>query len=115
MSDSGVKLRYTAFKRVLEDDTKMLSSMDQICDHPAYAEIVALGKEVLPFILEDLQKGIDQEGFPGWWFPRAMTEISGESPDMGDDVQHEHGFVKVTVEGVANRWVEWGRKKGLVV
>jgi hypothetical protein len=114
VTDSTAKLRYTAFKRVLEDDTKMLSFLDQICEHPAYASIVGLGQEALPFILEDLKKGIDQDGFPGVWFMQALPQISRENPDMGADVLHEDGFAKVSVEGVALRWIDWGRKKGLV-
>jgi hypothetical protein len=113
--ESVSRLKYTVLKRVLEEDTKLISDIDQISEHSAYEGIIALGKDVLPYILEDLQKGIDQPGFPGWWFMRAMAEISGETPDMGEHVQHAHGFAQVSVEGVANNWIEWGRKKGLIV
>ena len=112
---TSLEVDYAALKRDLEEVTKFHSNLDVICDHPAYGKILALGKGVLPFILRDLEKGIDQDGFPGWWFMRAMVEISEEKPDMEDDVRHEDGFVKVSVEGVAKRWIEWGRKKGLIL
>lgn len=57
------------------------------------------GAEAIPFILRELQK----EFFTPVCFV-VLYEITG--------VDHAKG--EVTVEGARTKWIEWGRKSGLV-
>ena len=65
--------------------------------HPAYQQIVGMGRSAVPFILKELANG------PGHWF-WALRAISGEDPvspkDRGD-------VLKMT-----NAWLVWGARNG---
>jgi hypothetical protein len=63
--------------------------------HWAYQQIIGLGPAVIPFILEDLARK------PDWWF-WALAAITGEDVAEGEQ----------TLDGAAERWLEWGRSHG---
>lgn len=54
-------------------DTQFLSNVGEICNNPAYLEIIKKGKEFLPFIYGDLKKDSNH------WFV-ALIKITGENP-----------------------------------
>ena len=71
--------------------------MDLI-NHPAYQTIIGLGKDVVPFILEDLQNS------PKWWF-YALIKING-----GDIIpQDQHEEYVGQLNKLTKAWLEWGR------
>lgn len=78
--------------------TKFLSDPDQITGHPAFRQIVGLGRDVVPVLLRDLQTA------PGLWV-WALPEITGEDPvpesDRGD------------IRKMSEAWVAWGRGQGI--
>ena len=53
-------------------DTLVLSDPSKIMGHPAMREIIALGEDVVPFILRDLR---EKPSLLVW----ALSEISGEN------------------------------------
>jgi hypothetical protein len=63
-------------------------------NHPAYREIIAMGQEVVPFLLADLETNCRH------WFT-ALTAIAGADPvpaeDAGDIVKMQQA------------WLRWGR------
>ena len=79
-------------------DTRFLSDANQIIDHPAFQEIVALGKDVLPFLLKDL------EGQASLWV-WALPEIAGENPVPASDAGN--------IRKMSDAWLKWGRAQGL--
>ncbi len=65
--------RFYSLKSEWEKDTLLLSSVTEICTHPAYQQIIGMGIAALPFIFYELAKE------PGHWF-WALKSITGEDP-----------------------------------
>lgn len=80
-------------------ETRYQSSSTIIEEHPAYQAIIAMGKNVIPLILEDLRS----DG--GHWF-MALGTITGESPVRYED--------RGKVDAMTAAWVEWGMRQGYV-
>lgn len=77
-------------------DTLYLSDPNKIMGHPAMRAIIALGEEVVPIILREMQT---QPSLLVW----ALPEITGENPPFeGNNDQ------------MVEAWLQWGREKGLV-
>ncbi|MDP6355175.1 MAG: hypothetical protein QF473_08750 [Planctomycetota bacterium] len=90
------------FASLCEDwkrETSLHSFSRQIAMHPAYQRIIGLGIDALPLILEDLAKQ------PHHWF-WALRAITGIDP-VPDDCQGNIG-------AMAESWIRWGRKEGLL-
>lgn len=87
-----------SFQRLAEkwsDDTQFTSSLTAVTSHPAYNEIIKMGKPALPLILKELNsKG-------GYWFA-ALKRISGEDPTSPDSA----GYYDKQRE----EWLAWGQK-----
>lgn len=78
-------------------DTGMLSRLDKKYMHPAYQQIIGMGRTAIPFILRDLK------ATGGHWF-WALCSIVGENPvprELADDVT-----------GMTEAWLAWGRNRG---
>lgn len=73
------------------------SSIEKLCMHDAYQQIIGMGPPAIPLILAEF------ETRPGHW-DWALRAITGERP------------VPKTSQGrlkeMAAAWVEWGRRKG---
>jgi len=79
-------------------DTQFLSNPRLITEHPAFREIIALGPEVLPLMLRDL------EAQPSLWV-WALPEITGENPVEAGDGGN--------IRKMSDAWLQWGRAKGI--
>jgi hypothetical protein len=80
-------------------DTQFLSDAGRIINHPAFQQIIALGKEVVPLLLRDLQVR------PSLWV-WALPEITGENPVPASDAGN--------IRKMSDAWVQWGRAQGLL-
>lgn len=80
-----------------KEATRYLSNQKQKCSHPAYQEIIKMGRSALPFILSDLK-----ESMSDWFW--ALTAITGENPIP----EHDWGKVPAMTEA----WLQWGSAKG---
>lgn len=67
--------------------------------HPAYQRIIGLGKDVIPFILRELQ---DE---PSEWF-WALRALTGEDPTTEDMAGKR--------ENLAEAWLNWGKENGYI-
>ncbi|MCH7476572.1 MAG: hypothetical protein IIA14_00535 [SAR324 cluster bacterium] len=76
------------------------SSVTEICAHPAYQAIIALGWTVIPHILRELESEVDH------WF-WALEAITGEKPVSSDAAGD--------LDQMTQAWVDWGRSLGLVL
>lgn len=76
-----------------------VSSLTAMAEHPRYREIVSLGWDVVPYLLQDLQNS------RRFWFP-ALAEITTIRPYDPRDA----GNVKRMTEA----WVKWGKLKRLI-
>jgi hypothetical protein len=91
------------FKRLAEvwqRDTAIYSSMVQTAMHPAYQNIIGMGKDALPFLFKRLQSEGDE---PHHWF-WALAAITGENPVPKES--------RGRVAEMAKAWFEWGRENG---
>jgi len=82
------------------NDTRHLSRVSKMIEHPAYRDIIAMGERAIPLLLEEVQKDP-----PDLWF-WALSEITGEDPI---DPSH-HGDIKA----MASDWIEWGKAGGYI-
>jgi hypothetical protein len=67
--------------------------------HPAYQRIIGLGKDVIPFILRELQ---DE---PSEWF-WALRALTGEDPTTKEPAGNR--------EKLAEAWLNWGKENGYI-
>lgn len=79
-------------------ETGFLSDADRIINHPAFQQIIALGKDVVPLLLRDL------EAQPSLWV-WALPQITGENPVPPSDAGNIRKMTEI--------WLNWGRAKGL--
>lgn len=82
-----------------KNETAHLSSIRLLKDNYHYRQIVELGDDVIPMILEDLEQG----DYPAYWYP-ALKEIAGGE----DPVSPEH---RGNVREMTRAWVRWAREK----
>ena len=94
-----IEPRFRQLAKTWKQETNHLSSSVRMAKHPAYLEIIALGKAVLPFLLAELRRD------PDFWFA-ALRAITGENPAPPSSA----GKVKE----IARAWVTWGRERGLI-
>ena len=73
------------------------SSSARLAEHPAYQEIIAMGPEVVPLLLRELERE------PDHWF-RALHALTGADP-----VSPEHCG---KTREMAAAWLRWGREHG---
>ena len=66
----------------------------QMTAHPAYRQIVGMGEQVIPLILEELQHQ------PDHWFP-ALHELTGTSPVPEKS--------KGNIAEMRRAWLDWGK------
>lgn len=76
-------------------ETRHFSSLSKMALHPAYQQIIGMGKPAVPLLLTELKQRPDH-----WLW--ALHAITGEDPaspeaNFGEAVQ---------------AWIEWGKQKG---
>lgn len=94
-----IRDRFQQRKEDWKSKTRHLSNVAQISLVFSYQEIIGMGPEVVPLILEELEKE------PDHWF-WALEAITGENP-VGDDIAGN-------IEAAASAWIAWGRQRGLL-
>src|SRR5258705_7049840 len=85
--------RFQVLAETWTAETIHISSSSQSAMHPAYQQIIGMGPEVIPLLLEEMQRK------PGHW-SWALRAITGENP-----VKEEH---RGKLALIAQDWVEWG-------
>ena len=80
-------------------DTLYESRIDRMVLHPAYQQIIGMGKAAVPLILQRLSAK------PDHWFP-ALQAITGENPVPPDDMGN--------IGAMSKQWLRWGRQRGII-
>lgn len=91
------KKRFDILSATWKYDNDAVSSASKIALNSAYQEIIGMGKEAIPLILEEIQNN------PGQWF-WALASISGENP-----VKPEN---RGNIDKMTEDWLSWGEGKG---
>ena len=73
------------------------SSSARLAEHPAYQQIIAMGPEVVPLLLRELERQ------PDHWF-RALHALTGADP-VPDASRGK-------IQEMAAAWLQWGRAQG---
>jgi hypothetical protein len=81
-----------------KEETKFMSSVDDIVLHPAHLQILGMGPRVIPLIVRELQRE------PGHWFV-ALKALSGRDP-VPDRLRGD-------VAGMAWAWINWAAANGI--
>ena len=90
----------TTFYQLAEQwksETRGISSTEQMSVHPAYQQIIGMGRDVIPLLLRELENN------SGRWF-WALKSISREEPVTPE----QRGKTKEMIAA----WLNWGREKG---
>ncbi len=91
--------RFRELAQQWQAETSHLSSMTAKATHPAYQQIIGMGKEALPLILADLRRA------PKHWF-WALRAITGIDPVRPED--------RGRMASMTRSWLSWGRDEGLL-
>jgi len=91
----ALRRRFSKLATQWRSETAVESSVSRRTMHWAYQQIIGLGPDALPLILEELERETDD------WF-WALAAITGEDPAEGME----------TLDSAAEAWLEWGRSKG---
>jgi hypothetical protein len=95
--DSAIASRFAVLATRWYQETATLSSISQIAMHPAYQEIIGIGREAVPFILRELQ----QQPHHWFWALRAITGV--------DPIPAEH---RGKIREMTDAWLQWGQEHG---
>ncbi len=90
--------RFDALAQAWRRECGHLSSVREMILHPAYQQIIGMGRDALPFLLRELERQ------PDHWF-WALWAITQENP-----VPVEH---RGRVPDMARGWLEWARQRGI--
>jgi hypothetical protein len=81
-----------------KDGTRFLSSIHDMVSHPAYLQIIGMGQEALPLLINELRRE------PDHWFV-ALQAITGTNPIPFSACGN--------VDAMARAWLNWAEKRGL--
>jgi hypothetical protein len=93
------QLRFQLLAEKWKEESKFTAFAKDSVQLPDYQSIIIMGKTVLPYILEDMQKQ------PNHWFA-ALKAITGENP-----VLNEHNG---NIQSMTNDWLLWGKKNQII-
>ncbi len=91
-AEKDSEIRFNELKQTWEKETEHLSAITEISMHPAYQQIIGMGKEALPHIMKELAT------MPTHWF-WALRSITGENPIPADKIGK--------VNEMAEAWLMW--------
>ena len=96
-SKETVEQRFRFLADTWERDVAYLSSAAARLNHPAYREIVKLGKDVIPLMLRDME-----DKHTHWFF--ALEEITGADPVPESDAGN--------IPKIVQAWLGWAKEHG---
>ena len=96
---NGIRQRFYLLSTQWKEDTKYLSSMNEMVLHSAYQQIVGMGPSAISLILMELTRD------PDYWF-EALKAITGVDPVVENDM----GNLSKMVES----WLDWGKVNGYI-
>ena len=94
---AGLTSRFRELVRQWKEATVFTSSGTELALHPAYQQIIGMGKVAIPLILEELQREEDH------WF-WALKSITGDDPVSPVD---RGNLPKMTAA-----WLRWAQTNG---
>lgn len=93
-TDIELQQIFIGLSKIWKDSTGGLSVTNRRFAHPTYRAIIRLGKDAIPYILQELKSK------PDWWFD-ALEFLSKENPAKNSE----------SFEGAVSAWINWGKLK----
>jgi hypothetical protein len=97
---SDLERKFLTLAETWTRETAHLSSTRQMAEHPAYREIVSLGRPVVALIFKEL---VREPGFH--WF-HALRDIIGSGPEIPTEARGR-------LRPVTECWLHWGKEHGI--
>jgi len=86
------RIKFNQLKQEWIEATRTLSSISDICMHPAYQRIIAMGTTVIPFIMRDML-----DSYNHWfWALKSLTGVDPVPPSKRGKIK------EMTIE-----WKKW--------
>jgi len=95
---SSIEQKFRGLARQWKEETRFVSSVQDMVSNAAYLQIIAMGKDALPLLLNELRRE------PDHWFV-ALQAITGLNP-ISESARGD-------VRAMARSWLEWGERHGL--
>ena len=92
--------QFRRLAKTWREETENLSSLTRIVSHPAYQQIIDLGKGRKPVVSLILNEWQDRGGY----WATALSSISGENPVAPEHIGNP--------AKVREDWIAWGRVRG---
>jgi hypothetical protein len=96
-NDATTEQRFRELARQWKEATQFVSSVTGMVTHPAYQQIIGMGREVLPLILAELRRK------PDHWF-WALQAITRENPVRPAD--------RGRLQAMTQAWLDWAAAHG---
>ncbi|MCS6976086.1 MAG: hypothetical protein NZM31_03620 [Gemmatales bacterium] len=96
-NDTPRQQRFADLVRQWKEATRFTSSITEMAMHPAYQQIIGMGREALPLIFEELRRE------PDHWF-WALRAITGEDPVAPED--------RGKLSAMTAAWLRWAEEHG---
>jgi hypothetical protein len=97
-AEPDIQQRFRELVTQWKQGTRFLSSIHDMVTHPAYLQIIGMGREAVPLLLAELRRE------PDHWFValQAITGTNPIPPSACGDVQE-----------MTEAWLAWGEQLGL--
>lgn len=99
--EQPIEKRFRKLVEVWQSERPPSSFLRDLVAHPAYQQIIGLGRPAIPLLLKELERN------PDWWF-YALGMITGASPHIPEENAGRLNYI-------AKIWLEWGRKHGYII
>ncbi|MBC7553968.1 MAG: hypothetical protein H7257_08315 [Taibaiella sp.] len=99
VNNNELEQQFIALAEKWKDETGVYSTTYQKVINDSYLDIIALGREVVPFILKDMEHG------QGHWHT-ALKALTRDNPVPETDLNKS--------TKIREAWLNWGRNKNLI-
>jgi hypothetical protein len=96
--ENGAKERFEKLAANWKAKTKFLSNVTTKIFHADYQKIIGMGKDAIPFILNDLA---DNGPNDWYWALTAITDVNPIQPEMAGNMV-----------AMTEAWLQWGTQAG---
>lgn len=97
IQETNIKQIFMKLVNQWREETRGISSTTEASMHPAYQQIIGMGKEVIPLLLKE----VEQKSGRWFWALKAITRQ--------DPVPLEY---QGNTEYMIKAWLDWGRNNG---
>jgi hypothetical protein len=95
MYKKQLSTKFDLYRGIWKTETMFSSNISEITNNSAYRSIIGLGKDIIPFIIEDLKQSENH-----WFY--ALELLTGENP-----IKSEHrGIINL----MKSDWLNWAKK-----